>query len=191
MANSDAPKGATPIGTLSGADWVGTLREVEFLASDSTACFVGDFVKLTGTTGTDGTTPVAAQAAAGDSVVGAIVSFLPDFANESFDSIYRTASTSRKALVAMGKDVLYAMQEDSVGGSIAATAAGSNADVIVGSGSTVTGLSGMEIDSSSVTTSTAQLRIHHIQNVPGNALGDYADWVVSINENQDDNGAGY
>lgn len=190
MANPDAPFGLCPIGTTDGSDWHGKTREVEFLSSDSTAAFVGDLVKLTGTGGTDGETPVVTQAAAGDAAVGVIVSFAPDFANESFDSIYRTASTARKALVCFGTDVLYAMQEDSVGGSLATTAIGGNADVVVGSGDTVTGLSGMEIDSSSATTSTAQLRIHHVDRKPGNALGTNCVWVVSINENQNSRGAG-
>lgn len=190
MANLDAPSGLTPIGTTDGSDWHGKTREVEFLSTDSTAAFVGDLVKLTGTGGTDGKTPVVTQAAAGDAAVGVIISFKPDFANESFDSIYRAASTSRKALVCFGTDVLYTIQEDSVGGALATTALGSNCDVVVGSGDTVTGVSGMELDSSEVTTSAAQLRIHKVYDTPKNALGTNATWVVSINENQDDHGAG-
>ena len=49
----------------------------------------------------------------------------------------------------------------------------------------------MEIDSSSVTTLTAQLRLHSIQQGPDNELGNQAKWLVNINEAQDDHGAGY
>ncbi|WP_230679204.1 hypothetical protein, partial [Streptococcus pneumoniae] len=78
-------------------------------------------------------------------------------------------------------DVLYTMQEDSIGGNLAITAAGTNANVIVGAGNTSTGYSGMQIDSSTAnTTNTLHLRLHNVQPQVGNKLGDYADWVVSI-----------
>lgn len=198
MANIDAPFGAVPIGTMDGSDYHAKMRRVVFLASDSTAAFTGDFVKLAGTTGADGKTPVVEQAAAGEAIIGAIVSFEPNFADEgtlSSQPNYRAASQLRYAKVCFGRDVLYTMREDADGGALAAADSGLNVDVIVGSGSTVTGMSGMEIDSSTKLQATGQLRLHHLDAEIATKLGTAANglnakWVVSINENNDDHGAG-
>ena len=64
------------------------------------------------------------------------------------------------------------------------TAVGNNADVVVGSGSTTTGSSGMELDSSDVKTATAQLRILQLVQREDNAVGDNANWEVMINEHR-------
>lgn len=189
MANSDIAFGFTAIGTTDGSDYHGKLREVEFLDTDAVACFVGDMVTLTGTTGTDGFTPVVAQAAAGNSLIGAIVEFFPDFDNENFINANgsRAASTARKARVAWGSDVLYVAQSSTT---LVAADGGQNADIVVGTGGTITGTSGSEIGAVIGAGATGQLRLHHVHNVVGNAIGADAEWVVSINENQDDHGTG-
>lgn len=188
MANPDNPNGLIPIGCMSGADWHSKLRDVCFLAADPTAAFIGDLVKLTGTGSADGRYPAVAQAAASDAAIGVLVSLTPDFTDESSLSApnYRQASTLRYGKVAWGSDVLYSAQEDSVGGALAVTAIGQNINVIVGAGNTITGLSGMELDSNTAaTTNTLPLRIHKLDNSVGNELGDNARWVVSLNLSQD------
>lgn len=198
MANVDAPFGAVPIGTTDGSDYHGKLRECVLLVADGTATFLGDFVKLTGTGSADGKIPAVAQAAAGNSIVGAIVSFLPNFEDEgtlSSTPNHRNASTLRKCMVAWGSDVLYQIQADEDSSALAITDIARNVDIVVGSGSTITGISSMEIDSSSVVDATAQLRLHSVSQKQGGTLGstaagDKAIWIVSINENQDDHGAG-
>lgn len=189
MANTNQPFGFVPIGTTDGSDYHGKLREVEFLATDAVAAFIGDMVKLTGTTGADGFTPVVARAAATDAMIGAIVEFVPDFSSETFLTAgsSRLASTARKARVCFGSDVLYAAQAST---SLVAADAGQNADIVVAAGSTITGISGMEIGAAIGAGATGQVRLHHVRNVIGNELGADAQWVVSINENQDDHGTG-
>ena len=60
---------------------------------------------------------------------------------------------------------------------------GKNADVIGTGGSTTTGVSTMELDSSTIAdTAALNLKIVGLWNVPGNALGDFAVVVVKINE---------
>ncbi len=60
---------------------------------------------------------------------------------------------------------------------------GKNADVVGTGGSTTTGLSSMELDSSTIAdTAALNLKIVGLWNVPGNALGDFAVVVVKINE---------
>ena len=189
MANIDSPFGFVPIGTTDGSDYHGKLREVEFLDSDATACFLNDMVKLTGTTGADGFTPVVAKASAGDAIVGSIVEFFPDFENEAFINAgnNRLASTARKARVCFGSDVLYVAQSSTT---LVAADAGQNADIVTGTGDTLTGISGGEVGAAIGAGATGQLRLHHVRNAVGNEIGADAQWVVTINENQDDHGTG-
>jgi hypothetical protein len=187
MANADRPYGLVPIGTLSGTDFRGKLRRVAFAAADAVAAFQGDLVKLTGTNDATGKIPVVAQSAAGDASIGVIASFEPNRDDEgSLTTNYRVASTARTALVYWGQDVLYKIQEDSVGNAIEITEASLNCNVIVGTGNTVTGTSAMELDSDSAAdTSTLNMRLHRVHDMPGNDLGDNAEWVASINASQE------
>jgi hypothetical protein len=60
---------------------------------------------------------------------------------------------------------------------------GKNADVVGTGGSSTTGVSSMELDSSTIAdTAALNLKIVGLWNVPGNALGDFAVVVVKINE---------
>lgn len=60
---------------------------------------------------------------------------------------------------------------------------GKNADVVAGSGSTTTGQSAMELDSSTIANTAAlNLKIVGLYNVPGNDFGTNAVAVVKINE---------
>jgi hypothetical protein len=60
---------------------------------------------------------------------------------------------------------------------------GKNADVVVGSGNTTTGVSAMELDSSTVANTAAlNLKIVGFYPLPGNATGTNAVVVVKINE---------
>jgi hypothetical protein len=85
----------------------------------------------------------------------------------------------------MAPDVICEIQEDSVGGALAAVDVGLNADIIYTvAGSTTSGRSGMELDSSDKKTGTAQLRILRLVPREDNAIGDYAVWEVLINEHE-------
>jgi hypothetical protein len=60
---------------------------------------------------------------------------------------------------------------------------GKNADVTVGTGNTTTGMSAMELDTSTIATTAAlNLKIIGLYNVPGNTVGEFAVVVVKINE---------
>ncbi len=198
MANVDAPFGAVPIGTTDGSDYHGKLRQVQFAAGDAVVAFLGDWVKLTGEGSTDGKIPVVAKGAANEDLVGVIVSFDPLFSDEgSLSSApnHRTASVLRNAWITWGTQVLYEMQADELVTALTAGDIGRNVDIVATAGSTVTGISGMEIDSDSVADATKQLRLHSVSNKLGNSLGsttagDNAIWIVSLNETQDKLGTG-
>lgn len=180
MANADRPNGLKPIRHLSGAPYNGQANRYAFLAADGTATFIGDLVKLSGTAHTDGT-PAIAQAAAGDAAIGVLVGLEPDPTNLGLR--HRTASTLRYAYVADDPSLIFEIQEDSDTSTLAVTEVGLCANVVVGSGSTTTGASGMELDSSDVSTDTAgQLRILRLVPREDNSIGTNAKWEVQIAE---------
>jgi hypothetical protein len=65
-------------------------------------------------------------------------------------------------------------------------ASGRNADLVAGSGSTVTGLSGWQLDSSTLaTTNTLQLRvIQALQETDNQVASANAKWLVKLNLSQ-------
>lgn len=189
MANKDIAFGFVPVGTTDGSDYHGKMMEVEFAAADAVPCHLGDMVKLTGTNGTDGTIPVVARADAGDALLGAIVEFYPDFENENYlnQGLYRAASTARKARVVYGKDVIYKAQASTT---LATASAGQNADIVVGTGSNITGQSGSELAAATGAGATAQMRLLRVSKDVGNAIGADAVWECTINEDQLTKGTG-
>lgn len=180
MANVIAPHGATPIKHLDGSPYNGMVNEYYLPASDGTATFLNDLVIHGGNADVDGV-PLAVQATAGaTTLLGAIVGFRPDPSNLSLQ--YRPASTLRYFLVSDAPDLVYEMEEDSVGGALAATEVGENVDIIVAAGSAVTGVSAMELDSSTHVSSSANMRILRLHKDGVNSIGTNAVWEVAINE---------
>ena len=194
MANTDAAYGFRPVGDLSGGPYNGPVNPYYINASYGTALFVGDPVQVVA--GGSNTSTVTAQGVgvfpAGTlpsieiGVVGAstywsgvIVGFAPRAAN--LEQIYSPASTEGVALVADDPNVLLQVQDDGDTTQLAAADVGLNVTPVSGSGSTTTGLSGWEIDSSSAaTTNTLQLRLLRLVNREDNAIGANAEWIVKM-----------
>ena len=80
--------------------------------------------------------------------------------------------------------VIYEIQEDSAGNSITAAMVGMSTDIVVGTGSTTTGKSAMELDSSDTATPAGQCKILRLVNREDNELGNYAKWEVTIIEHE-------
>lgn len=187
MANTDIPFGLKPVGYFNGAPWDGKFNIYYVPSTDATAIFRGDLVTMSGTGSADGMWPGVQQTAAGDTtIVGVAIGFgtSPNLMADptNLARTYRPASTAMYVAVVDDPNVVFEVQEDSDGGAIAVTAIGNNANVVVGTGSTTTGTSAMELDSSDVNTVTANLRILRLANRPDNALGTNAKWLVLINE---------
>lgn len=180
MANTSNPRGFEPRRHLNGSPWNGQVTEMLIPASDATAVFVGDLVKIAGSSGAAGTVvngrdcegmPTVALATAGTTgqdLAGVVVGFLPSVT--SLETKYRAASTDRIALVCTDPTVVYEVQEDAVGSVLANTSVGLNAPYTTTAGSTTTGLSKMALDSSAAaTTATLPLKIIGLSKVTGNA----------------------
>ena len=193
MANADTRGGLTPIRVGLAAPFSGAFTQPYYVSSGyGTALYVGDPVIVMGTANTAavGNFPIGtlrqinrATAASGNYLSGAIVGFGPDRDNLSLQ--YNPASTERIVFVADDPATIFEMQEDDSGTALSAASAGLNCDfVITHSGSTVTGVSGVELDrSTAASTNTLQLRLIRYVNRQDNEVGDWAKWEVQINLN--------
>ena len=180
MANVDKAFGLRALGNLSAT---GSQKQFGYQIADnqSGAIFQGDLVTLK-----DGFIlqfdPSSHSAAVGvfngvfytDPTTGK-----PTFSNYYPGSVNITTGTIQ-ADVLDDPNQLFIIQSDE---DIEQADFGKNADVVVGSGSTTTGVSAMELDSSTIATTAAlNLKLIGIYDTPGNALGDFCQVVVKINE---------
>jgi hypothetical protein len=111
-----------------------------------------------------------------------VVGFEPN--RDDLTKQYRPASTARYVYVNTDPYAVYAIQEDSDTSTLAAADVGNNCDIVVGTGSTTTGMSAMEVDSSTKNTTTAQVRLLALSQKSDNAIGTNAEWEVMINEHE-------
>lgn len=182
MANSDAPSGLRPLRYLSGAPYNGAVNRYYVPASDATAIYIGGLVKPAGSGDANGVMSVTGNVATGDAVLGVCVGI---DALDRDSAVYRAASTEAYIFVADDPNLVFEVQEDSVGGAIAATAIGNSCELTgFTGGSTVTGQSTMELDSSDVTASgdgTEDVVIVGLVPRVNNEIGVNAKWLVRLN----------
>jgi hypothetical protein len=182
MANADTPFGARLAGCLIGTTQNAQITAYTVPATDSTALFVGDFVKTTGTSavGEDGVSrPIVTQAAATEALRGFVVGFFAS--SDNLNQIYRTASTLRTVYVCDDPFATFEIQTD---GTMAITDISANADITVGTGSTVTGVSAIEIDQTTISATDGQLRLLTLAPRPDNEVGANAKLICMINEHE-------
>lgn len=167
MANVSSPCGLRPIMGLGGGRFTSSVQQCFVPATDGTALYIGDPVIFKGTASADGYPTVGIASAGGGAYVsGVVVGISPDPLFPT--TLYRAASTARYLLVEVG-NVVFEIEEDGIGGALGLAGVSSNADLISGSGSAVTGLSGWLLDSStSTTTNTLQLRVYGFVDRIGN-----------------------
>ncbi len=171
---SNAPYGFRPHRHLEG----GLIRHNEYPIATgyATTIFSGDPVKLL----SDGT---LAQAAAGDRILGIFQGCSYTASDGSFvpNPIWpaSTTATNIKAQVIDDPKVTYRVQS---AGTPAVTNTGNLADHVVGTGSTMTGLSGSTLDSS-MGTGAAGWRVLRLVDEPGNS-GQFASLEVQLHESE-------
>ena len=152
-------------------------------AAYAQALYIGDPMVLN----TSGVATIASAGTGGIIIGAALGFFTSEFAPLTYSYHPSATAGSNFVLIADDPRQLYSMQEDSVGGSQALTAAGGNMNLIDNDGgSTVNGLSGWEINSSDTPGATAadQVRLIEVERRPGNAIGTNCRWVVRINNHQ-------
>ena len=190
MANLNAPFGLKPL-NLNGTTWSGQAKMVYIPASQGGNIFIGDPLIPLGTTDAYGVPGWGIATAGATNIVGG--TFLGNCNGPAGSGvtllqsspIYRLASVASYGLVCDDPDVMYSIQEDSNGGAIAIANAGySNGNLVAGSGgSTQTGLSSWQLQSSSVGSGNAtyQVKVLGLTRGPDNAIGNYARWNIIIN----------
>ncbi|MHA2047057.1 MAG: hypothetical protein ACW99G_19885 [Candidatus Thorarchaeota archaeon] len=172
MANPDTPFGLRPAFSLSGGPWNGQTMRCWFSSGEATATFVGDLVDITGTACVKGCCPSiqrsssVASAAEHFGVMTSVEPFLNGTTQAGMhyedhgaytvsNARYRLANEDRFVQVCVDPNIFYLIQGDSATTSAVGNA-GSNAIFIeTHSGSTVTGLSGIELDVSGFGTTMA------------------------------------
>jgi hypothetical protein len=155
MANANAAFGFRPI-NRDGSPYNGATLRCVVAATDATALFIGDAVKLDGSS-SEGY-PGITQCAAGDAVFGVVTGFEVD--PDALGNQYRVASTKRFCQVVGADQSYFEIQSDDDTTALAEAGVGLNANFVVGSGDTSYGVSAMELDSDGAdTTSTLDLQI--------------------------------
>jgi len=186
MPNANTPFGLRPVRHRNGVPYNGAATRYFVPASDSTALFLGDPVIIAGSADANGVPTVTrATAAGGAFILGSVVGVDPvegAGAGGRDSTTYRAASTARYVYVADDPDLVFEIQEDAVGGAMAAADVGLNVDLVAGTGSTITGLSAFQADTSTkATTNTLQLRILGFKQAVDNEIGANAKILVAIN----------
>ena len=180
MANIDKAFGFRPIGNLSAT---GAQKQYGYEIEDNQAgaIFQGDLVTIVGGYVVK-FLPATHAAALG--VFNGCSYIDPTTGKPTFKNFYPGSVniTSGKIIADVIDDPsqLFLIQADE---DIVQADIGKNADVVGTGGSTVTGVSTMELDSSTIAdTAALNLKIVGLYNVPGNELGNFAVVVVKINE---------
>jgi len=200
MANADRPRGFTPVRHLNGSPWNGAVEVFYHSTADATAIYKGELViGIVGLAGA-GSDPlgkfpgcIAASKAAQDTqhLLGVAWTFgnTPDVAAR-VDNLnaanYCPASTGMYIGVITDPSTVFSIQ-DSGGTALTAVQIGSYIDIstftsATACGSTTTGRSYMEVDTSSIGASNAHMcRVLRLSPRPDNELSSWADWEVIIN----------
>ena len=190
MANAIAPRGLVPVRHTDNSVYVGPGSLYWVPATDANQIFVGDPVVVTGQGDANGVPSVTlATAGTGNYITGAMMGIvpgggpiLPELPITRDMPVYRQANVGQYILVADEENVLFEIQEDSVGGALTPAACSNNANLIGAAGNTQYGYSGWQLQSSSVaTTATLQLRIMRAVQRVDNTIGTNTKWYVRIN----------
>jgi len=182
MANQDAAFGLRPVGKVGqNADNQG-MSQYEIADNSSTSIFQGDLVKMAATGFVD-------KADAGDTALGVFwgtfISKDPSTGKPKFANFYtQTDVGTGETIDAFVYDDPYARFEIQSTADTERSDVGMNGDISYTAGSTINGVSKVELDDTSFVTTTAQLRlIGFSKDIENNEAGvDNVNCVVTINE---------
>lgn len=181
VGNSNTPMGLRPVGTIGSAGYVGRLQQFVVLAADTTAIGIGDPIVMTGTADANGV-PVATRHTAGTNVIsGVMVGVVPTPSDLTLG--YRKASTLMTILADTDPNTIFEIQDSSSAQTtcLAATDIGSNCAIAHGTVDTTTGNGKTVLGTTVGTTTTMNVKIIGLSQKVGNKIGDYAKYLVVIN----------
>lgn len=190
---TNAPNGLIPVRKLDGSAWTGATNTYTIGSTYATAIFRGDPVTLS----SDG---VLIIGTAGAACIGVFwgVKWTDSTGRVRFENYWPgnpgvlTGSTV-EALVVDDPNTVFTIQETSgtgtAGTPLALTDVGLNANFLYTAGSTATGTSAVSLNNATEnTTDTLNLKILGLDPTPGNAVGNFANWLVTLNNHRYKNG---
>lgn len=188
MANVDRTRGLRPVKYQSGAAWNGQVNEYVVYSGEVSGLWIGDLAVLDGTADTLGRPGVEQLVnAVSGPTIGVVVGFAANPNNLNIGGSFRNSNATtdnRIVYIVDDPNVIFEIQADSA---MDFADVGYYADITVSiAGSTTTGLSGMELDASSViiaSTSTDRLLLLIQASTMGDneVSNDSGKWLVKIN----------
>lgn len=187
MANANTPFGLKPHSYLNGAPWNGQARMYCIPSSDGNAYAIGDPVELAGGADAKGV-PTVVLMTPGSGMTGVIVgaggtkygAHLGDPTNLNTTVIPATKTKDYYVLVVDDPAVLFMVQEIGTGTPLAAAEVGLNANLVAGTNNGY--VSGWLLtNTTEATTSTLDVQLMGLAQIPDNAFGAYAKWLVRMN----------
>lgn len=184
---TNAPNGFQPVKKLDGSAWTGATNTYPITSGYATSLFRGDPVGVLA----DGTLGIGVAGAAINGVFWG-VKYTDSTGTVKFQSYWPGGTTVQtgstiEALVIDDPDTVFSVQETNASGAagtpLALADVGLNINFYAGSGgNTATGNSSFSINNASeATTDTLNCKIIALDPTPGNAVGAYANWLVTIN----------
>lgn len=187
---TNAPNGLVPKKKVDGSAWTGKLGNYPIASGYGTGLFKGDPVTILA----DGTLGIATP---GSALVGIFwgVQYVPATGGLPVNGPNWVASTTTlgsaraTGFVIDDPDVLFTVQETNGAGAagtpLALTDVGLNANLAIGTGNATTGISGASLNNTTeAVTATLDVNILELDPEPGNAVGNFANWIVRINNHR-------
>lgn len=190
MPNANRPSGLSPIGHVTSGSYNGQARIYAIAAADTSAYAIGDPV-VSDPLGASAKGPAFVKlAAATGAIRGVIVGVFDTYPGiakvTNQDSTIRTAGAKTVDWFVMVVDdpfVIFEVQEIGTGIALAMADVGLNTNLVVG---TTNGfMSGWMLDNATeLATGTLQVRILELVQRADNEVGQYAKWLVKINNHE-------
>ena len=183
---TNAPQGFIPVKKLDGSAWTGATNPYQITSTYATAIFRGDPVTVLA----DGTLGVGT---AGNACVGVFwgVKYTDSTGVVKFMNYWPgnpgvLTGSVVEALVIDDPDTVFTVQETNnlgaAGTPLALADRGLNIDFLYTAGSTSTGQSAVSINNTTeAVTATLNCKILQLDPTPGNAVGNFANWLVVLN----------
>lgn len=192
--NSNAPMGFVPVRKLDGSAWSGQLTQYNIASAYNTAIGTGDPV----TQLSDGTIGIGV---AGSPILGIFMGCKYPTASGQVNAPNWVANTATlgsvqaTALVLDDPNVVFTVQETSSTGTagtpLALADRNLNINFVIGAPNSTTGVSTTSLNNETEnTTPTLNCRILDLDPNPSNAVGAFANWLVSINNHLYKGGGG-
>lgn len=187
MANANTPYGLRPHGYLSGAPWNGQARMYCIPSSDGNAYAIGDPVEIAGGADAAGV-PTVVLMTPGSGMTGVIVAAAGtkygasggDPTNLNTTIVPATKTKNYYVLVCDDPQVLFTVQEIGTGTPLAAAEVGLNANLVA---ATNNGFISQWLltNTTEAGTSILDVQLMGLAQIPDNAFGAYAKWIVRMN----------